>query len=252
MFTPSVDSSGNISWTNNGGLTNPATQNIRGPQGPQGEQGEPGPTGPQGLQGEQGEPGENGATFIPSVSESGDLSWTNNGGLPNPETQNIRGPQGPQGDTGPQGEQGEPGPSDASTLGGYTLSEIMLLLYPVGSIKFSTENVNPGTYIGGTWVAWGQGRVPIGVDTSDSDFNTPEETGGAKTNSHYHIEAIGNDGTAIYVKQATIAESVVTIGQRAAISVSSSSAPGRYSYTSTSDVDILPPYITCYMWKRTA
>ena len=134
---------------------------------------------------------------------------------------------------------------NAETLGGYTLSEIMLLLYPVGSIKFSTENVNPSTYIGGTWVAWGQGRVPVGVDTSDSDFNTPEETGGAKTNSHYHIEAIGNDGTAIYVKQATIAESVVTTGQRAAISVTGSKAPARYSYTSTSNVDILPPYITC-------
>lgn len=32
-FTPAVDASGDISWTNNGGLTNPATQNIKGPQG---------------------------------------------------------------------------------------------------------------------------------------------------------------------------------------------------------------------------
>ena len=141
---------------------------------------------------------------------------------------------------------------NAETLGGYTLSEIMLKIYPVGSIKFSTENVNPGTYIGGTWVAWGQGRVPIGVDSGDSDFDTAEETGGSKTSSHYHIEAIGNDGTAIYVKQATTATSVVTTGLRATISVTGSNAPGRYSYTSTSDVDILPPYITCYMWKRTA
>ena len=32
-FTPAVDASGNISWTNNGGLPNPASQNIKGPQG---------------------------------------------------------------------------------------------------------------------------------------------------------------------------------------------------------------------------
>ena len=41
-----------------------------------------------------GKPGGNGVTFTPSVSENGDLSWRNNGGLPNPQTVNIRGPQG--------------------------------------------------------------------------------------------------------------------------------------------------------------
>lgn len=41
-----------------------------------------------------GKPGDNGVTFAPSVSENGDLSWRNNGGLPNPKTVNIRGPQG--------------------------------------------------------------------------------------------------------------------------------------------------------------
>ena len=50
-FTPSVDASGVISWTNNGGLENPTSQNIKGPQGIQGEQG---PQGPQGPQGEAG------------------------------------------------------------------------------------------------------------------------------------------------------------------------------------------------------
>ena len=43
----------------------------------------------------------NGATFTPSVDEDGNISWTNNKGLENPSSQNIRGPQGIQ---GPQGE----------------------------------------------------------------------------------------------------------------------------------------------------
>ena len=41
-FTPSVDSAGNLSWTNDGDKQNPATVNIKGPQGVQG------PTGPAG------------------------------------------------------------------------------------------------------------------------------------------------------------------------------------------------------------
>jgi len=65
-FTPSVDSSGNLSWTNDGDKTNPPPVNIQGPKGDTGD------TGPQGIQGEQGPKGDTGAT----------------------------GPQGPQGEKG--------------------------------------------------------------------------------------------------------------------------------------------------------
>lgn len=51
--------------------------------------------------------GEDGATFLPSVDENGDLSWTNNGGLPNPEPVNIRGPKGDPGEQGPPGPAAE-------------------------------------------------------------------------------------------------------------------------------------------------
>lgn len=47
-----------------------------------------------------GEPGENGATFTPSVSAEGVLSWTNDKGLEDPAPVSIRGPEGP---AGPQG-----------------------------------------------------------------------------------------------------------------------------------------------------
>lgn len=57
----------------------------------------------------RGEDGEDGAIFYPSVSPEANLSWTNNKGLENPPTVNIRGPQGFQGDTGSQGPQGEKG-----------------------------------------------------------------------------------------------------------------------------------------------
>lgn len=77
-FTPSVNTAGTLSWTNNGGLDNPSSVNIKGPQGDQGIQGPQGETGPQGPQGEKGETGS-------------------------------QGPQGEKGDTGEQGPKGDQG-----------------------------------------------------------------------------------------------------------------------------------------------
>lgn len=71
-----------------------------------------------------------------------------------------------------------------------SLTELVLnLAYPVGSIKMTTSNVNPSTYLGGTWAAWGSGKVPVGVST-DTEFNTVEKTGGAKTVNASHTHAI--------------------------------------------------------------
>ena len=53
---------------------------------------------------------KDGVTFIPNVSESGEISWSNNGDLKNPEPRNIKGPQGVQGEQGEKGEKGEQGP----------------------------------------------------------------------------------------------------------------------------------------------
>ena len=108
-YTPLVDDDGNLSWTNNGGLANPSTMNIKGPQGAQGIQGIQGPQGETGAQGPQGLQGDPGYYFTPSVSDTGELSWTNNGNLKNPTTVNIKGPQGAQGVQGIQGEQGPQG-----------------------------------------------------------------------------------------------------------------------------------------------
>jgi hypothetical protein len=59
--------------------------------------------------GGSGEAGEDGATFTPSVSASGVLSWTNDKGLTNPPPVNIKGADGAQGAKGDTGEPGEDG-----------------------------------------------------------------------------------------------------------------------------------------------
>jgi hypothetical protein len=56
-------------------------------------------------------------------------------------------------------------------------------IYPVGSVYINaTSSSNPSSLLGfGTWTAFGAGRVMVGLDGSDADFDTAEETGGAKT-----------------------------------------------------------------------
>lgn len=96
-FTPVVDSEGNISWSNDGGLENPQTVNITGPQGDTGAKGDTGPRGDTGAKGDTGPQGEKGTTFIPSVDTDGNISWSNTDGIANPETVNIKGPKGDKG-----------------------------------------------------------------------------------------------------------------------------------------------------------
>lgn len=58
-------------------------------------------------------------------------------------------------------------------------------IYPVGSIYINaTSSSNPATLLGfGTWEAFGAGRVMVGLNGSDTDFDTAEETGGSKTST---------------------------------------------------------------------
>lgn len=64
-----------------------------------------------------------------------------------------------------------------------SLKDIFKAVYPVGSIYMSTSPTNPATMFGGSWAEWGKGKVPVGVNTSESEFNTVEKTGGAKTHT---------------------------------------------------------------------
>lgn len=68
---------------------------------------------------------------------------------------------------------------------------VVQALYPVGSIYINASvSTNPATLLGfGTWEAFGAGKVMVGLDSSDSLFDTLEETGGSKdsiTVAHTH------------------------------------------------------------------
>lgn len=164
-------------------------------------------------------------------------------------------------------------------------------LYPVGSVYINASSTtNPSSLLGfGTWVAFGEGRVLVGQNTSDTSFDTLEETGGSKdaiavshthtfsttTSSegahthtitdpgHYHttnnssppnLNWTGGGGTIIGAGSNAWNTGSATTG----ITINSNGAhthtlSGTTGSTGSSGTNAnLQPYVVVKMWKRTA
>jgi hypothetical protein len=208
-----------------------------------------------------------------------------------------------------------------------SMSDVIDALYPVGSLYVSTLSTNPGTLLGrGTWAAHGAGRVLVGHDSGDADFDAEGKTGGAKTKAisahsgadvadhaahthsvtsnvavgdhashthtytqvpnHVHVEnaqggtTASTTGTHLMTSAAT-GGSLRAAGQSTAnptggvatgttngpsatlshsvtnnaVTSGNPSATLAHSVTQPSDhseLNVVPPYIVVFMWKRTA
>ena len=141
-------------------------------------------------------------------------------------------------------------------------------LYPVGSIYTNASvSTNPATLLGfGTWVAFGSGKVLVGLDAGDTSFDTLGETGGSKDAvnvSHTHTATVADSGhTHSYSNRTSPAGRELGLGfsdgfdyRIAGTSTSSSSTTGVTVSNSTEGVSgtdaNLQPYVTVYQWKRT-
>lgn len=160
------------------------------------------------------------------------------------------------------------------------ISSIAGSVYPVGSIYMSVTNTNPSAYFGGTWVAWGSGRVPVGVNASDTNFSTVEKTGGASTVTlttaqmpgHSHAKGtLAADSGGAHKHNLSLTKSgwgvdnasnkvIVDSTTYTALTNKATASAGAHGHTisgSTASAGSgnahsnLQPYITCYMWKRT-
>lgn len=172
-------------------------------------------------------------TYDNSGWKDWDLSWHSNGIIPNINT---------------------------------AVKSLYLLMHPVGSIVMTTSNSNPGDTFGGTWQSWGSGRVPVGVDTNQTEFNSSNKTGGSKTVSHHHtrgslvanIGAVDNDSTSIGY-DATNKSGVLYDFAFSHGNLKTNIPASRVNHATTvsgltadTQVTNLQPYVTCYMWRRTA
>lgn len=110
----------------------------------------------------------------------------------------------------------------------------------IGDIEINVSGINPSQkYPGTTWSAWGSGRVPVGVDTAQTEFNTVEKTGGNK-NLQAHTHTIGGDN--LYY---TAGGELKAFAKEGGMSINYNT-----NSTGTGNSQNLQPYITCYMFKR--
>jgi hypothetical protein len=140
-------------------------------------------------------------------------------------------------------------------------------MFPVGSIYTNASvSTNPATLLGfGTWTAFGTGRVLVGVDSGDTSFDTLGETGGSKDaivvshthtatdSGHTHVYGPGSTNNTFFQYSAGGGNSGITqpVGQSATTASSTANITVASTGSSATNAN-LPPYITVYMWKRTA
>ena len=189
----------------------------------------------------------------------------------------------------PSAPTAAPGTSTTQLATAAFVQAALQSVYPVGSIYINAGvTTNPATLLGfGTWVAFGAGRVMVGLNGSDTLFDALEETGGSKdvvVVSHTHTgttDSAGNHQHFVtqYQQRSGYPGSPTTTSSVAALyfgggptneayalapgtgtaDTGLSSTAGAHTHGFTTDSTgssgtnaNLQPYITVAMWKRTA
>ncbi|MGN0776751.1 MAG: phage baseplate protein [Candidatus Ventricola sp.] len=130
--------------------------------------------------------------------------------------------------------------ADSSKLGGKSLSDVMLAIYPVGAIYISTVSTSPATLFGGTWERI-QDRFLLGAGSTYSAGSTGGEATHTltidETPKHYH------EFPYLYQDLGTGWSSSGT-NQIMDSTGATSEVGGGKAHNN------MPPYLAVYMWKR--
>jgi hypothetical protein len=163
---------------------------------------------------------------------------------------------------------GEPGPAGEA--------------FPVGAVFISTVATDPATLLGyGTWEAIGAGRVLVGVDAGDPDFDAAGETGGAKTvagagsnaaeaahthtytqvPNHVHVQMglpTATGAVVGFTRDTTMSGTPANTGVSTAnptggVAQGTTAAGSSHGHAFTgSPTSVVQPYLVVHMWQRTA
>lgn len=168
------------------------------------------------------------------------------------------------GTSDPASSTGSNGDVYIATSSSAIKSEIVNLIYPVGSIYISTQSTNPSTLFGGTWEAYGQGRTLIGAGTGDDGSTSMSFTAGsqggeynhkltvAEMPKHIHTDLMvadnhftawnSNKGNWKTLETKSLFNNTGTVNENM---FNTGNTGGSLSHNNTQ------PYITVYIWHRT-
>lgn len=129
---------------------------------------------------------------------------------------------------------------------------LLEMIYPVGSIKISTNNVNPSTYLGGTWEQYSQGRVIVGAGTTTDSRKITKTFGAGSQDGEFDHRLIvkelpSHSHSYSYPDIGTGYGGITTVGvSGGSVSQTTGSTGGNIAHNN------MQPYIVCYIWRRTS
>ena len=133
---------------------------------------------------------------------------------------------------------------------GSIASENLLGSYPVGTVYISTVATSPAALFGGTWT-----QITDRFLLAAGSTYAAGSTGGSTYNTHWHKQTVGYDGENLYATlgAAYTASEVETASARGYVGMTNAANSGtRYDYTFGTSISIMPPYLSVYVWQRTA
>lgn len=143
------------------------------------------------------------------------------------------------------------------------VNSIKSAMYPVGSVYITYNNVNPGTFLGGTWERFGQGRTLVGEGTGNDGSTSMSFTANSTGGEYKHkltVDEMPNHKHAVYIQNTTSNPQVNAPKWTIALpnSWKQYASDTKLFGPSTGNVggdashNNIQPYITVYFWRRTA